>query len=352
MKTSEEIFNEMTEEFETVTGKTISPECDMAVRMKAAATQIEALYVYGDWLLRQCFPQTADGVNLSNHASMRMITRKAATKASGTLSFSIPSALTHNVSIPSGTVCMTAKGVSFETTEEGVITPGSRMATVSARAVNAGREGNVVAGTINYMTNAPVGVAECTNLHNFLGGADEESDDELRRRVLEAYNTMSNGANSAWYEKTALTVEGVDVASAVPRARGIGTVDVVIAQNDGAPSQALIDAVQAKFEELREICVDVQVCAPYVAQLNFDVSLTVKTGYDFDAVKTEVENAISAVVAKNKMGRNIYTATISEAIFHVDGVENFKLNAPDFDYYADRRTYLIPGEITITRWMC
>ena len=40
MKTSEEIFNEMTEEFESVTQRAISPDCDMAVRMKAAAVEI------------------------------------------------------------------------------------------------------------------------------------------------------------------------------------------------------------------------------------------------------------------------------------------------------------------------
>ena len=352
MKTSEEIFNEMTEEFESVTQRAISPDCDMAVRMKAAAVEIEALYVYGDWILRQCFPQTADGANLDNHASMRFITRKSAAKASGSISFSIPAAVSHNVTIPSGTVCMTAQGASFETTENGVITQGSMVATVPARAVNAGKNGNVAAGTVNYMTNAPVGVTACTNYNAFIGGADEESDEELRKRILDSYNALSNGANKAWYEKTALSVEGVDVAKAIPRARGIGTVDVVIAQNDGAPSQALIDEVQAVFDEQREICVDVLVCAPSVTRLNFDLDLTVKKGYDYDTVKAGVETAIGTMIGKNKLGKNIYRATIGEAIFHVDGVENFRLNDPDFDYFGNGRMYIIPGDITITRWMC
>ena len=47
--------------FEESTGTVLTEGGDMAVRMYAAAAEIYALYVYNDWIRRQCFPQTAEG---------------------------------------------------------------------------------------------------------------------------------------------------------------------------------------------------------------------------------------------------------------------------------------------------
>lgn len=49
--------------------------------------------------------------------------------------------------IEKGTVCMTAEGVRFETTEDATIAVGSQWADVPAQAVEAGAGGNVIAGS-------------------------------------------------------------------------------------------------------------------------------------------------------------------------------------------------------------
>ena len=43
-------------------------------------------------------------------------------------------------------------------------------------------------------------VTACTNPAAFTGGSDEEDDETLRARVLESYQRLPNGANTAWYE--------------------------------------------------------------------------------------------------------------------------------------------------------
>ena len=55
-----------------------------------------------------------------------------------------------------------------------------------------------------------------------------ETDDELRKRIRDTYINTSNGTNAAYYEQLALTVDGVAKASAVGKARGVGTVNVYV----------------------------------------------------------------------------------------------------------------------------
>lgn len=51
----------------------------------------------------------------------------------------------------------------------------------------AGRAGNVPAQSVVFMALAPVGVLRCYNPEAFSGGAEAESDDLLRARIMDSY---------------------------------------------------------------------------------------------------------------------------------------------------------------------
>ena len=104
MKTTDEIYEEMCLAFKNISGFEVNDGCDMAVRLYAAAAQIYSLYVYNDWVKNQCFPQTATGAYLENHAQMRGITRNPARKASGTIRFYIEEAAEADITIQAGIV--------------------------------------------------------------------------------------------------------------------------------------------------------------------------------------------------------------------------------------------------------
>ena len=350
MKKANEIFEEMKSVFAEKCGYEISDDCDMAVRMYAAASQTEALYIYGGWILRQCFPQSAEGQYLDSHGFARNILRKAGEKAKGEISFFVNAPAKNDIYIPAGTVCMTASGISFETLSSGIIAAGEKVCTVSACALETGKEYNVPRASVIFMTNAPLGVEGCTNASNFTGGADEESDEALRARILESYRALSNGANAAWYEKTALAVAGVADVSVVPCARGVGTVDVVITSNNGLPSDELIANVQNVFEEKREICVDVQVCAPNVLNVNIEAQVMIKAGYDAADVLNSVREALAGMFDGKYLARKLYTAEICDRIYHTEGVLSYKLISPDYDMAASENMLLNAGEIKISRW--
>ena len=172
MRELEEIYQEMLEAFAQRGGFQPEAGCDLAVRLWAAAAQIQALSVQADWVLDQSFPQTAQGIYLDRHGAMRGITRLPATQAVGTLRFSADLPPVSAVTIPAGTVCMTAAGTRFQTTAAAVLAAGELSADAPAEALEGGSAGNASPGAICLLAACPVAVTACTNPAAFSGGSD------------------------------------------------------------------------------------------------------------------------------------------------------------------------------------
>lgn len=292
MRTVEAIYEALRAACEERCGCVIGDSCDMAVRLYAAAAQIQALEVQAEWVSRQSFPQTAEGEMLDRHAETRGITRLAAERATGVLRFSVSQAAASDLAIPAGSVCLTRSGEAFETTEEGALKAGELSVDIPAQAVEAGAAGNAAAGRIALMSPYPAGIQRCTNPAAFTGGRDREGDESLRARVLGSFRRLPNGANAAFYETVALSHSGVAAAAAVGRARGTGTVNVYLTAPAGAPSQALLAEVEADLAARREIAVDVKVLAPTTAAVNVAAAVKPEAERSFAEVKAAVEEAL------------------------------------------------------------
>lgn len=347
--TIDEIYGQMVEAFQRETGVTLAGDGDMAVRLYAVAAQIYALYVQADWVNRQCFPQTAQGEYLDKHAQLRGLERRVAVAAEGILRFETDQAPSTDLTIPVGTVCMTAGLVRFETTQEAVLQAGETMVETTAAAVEPGASGNVAAGTIRAMAVAPVGVSRCTNPEGFSGGLDEESDQELRERVLETFQRMPNGANAAFYEQSAMSFPQVAAAAVVSRPRGVGSVDVVVSTAAGVPDSELLEQLQAYFEERREIAVDVLVRAPEVQDVDVTIQIQTTANRDGEAVRQAVEQAVRSWFDGRQLGQSILRARLGQMIFDVDGVENYVLTAPAADVAVESDVLPMLKTLSVTR---
>ena len=348
MKEWTEIYEQMRGTFAQRAGFVPSEGCDSAVRLYALAAELQSLLMQADWVLDQSFPQTAQGTYLDYHAETRGITRAAAEKAAGTLRFAAADKVTAACPIEKGTVCMTAEGVRFETTEDAAIAVGSQWVDVPAQAVEAGAGGNVIAGTVTLLSAMPVGVVQCTNPAAFSGGCDAESDEALRGRVLASYQRLPNGANAAYYEQEAMRYPGVAAAKAVGRARGIGTVNVVIATHAGVPDAALLAAVETDLQKKREIAVGVKVLAPAVETVAVTAALKVAPGYTFAEVKAGAQSALEALFTGELLGKSVTTARLLTLLCGVEGVENVHLTAPAADVAVGSTELPMLGTVTIS----
>ena len=348
MKTTEEIYQSLLASFAQRAGFTPEADCDLAVRLYAAAAELQALGIQGEWVLDQSFPQTAGGAYLDYHAQMRGITRTAATKAAGTLRFSVERAAAADLTIAAGTVCMTAEEVRFQTTEAVVLKAGELTADAPAEALEPGRSGNAAAGTIRILTACPVGITGCTNPAPFTGGSDQEDDESLRSRILESYQRLPNGANAAFYEQEALSFPEVAAASVVPRPRGVGTVDVVIATAAGLPDSELLEEVESHLEAKREIAVELQVKAPTAKQMDVTVQVAARAGADSAAVIQAVKSAIQTWFDGKLLGQSVLRAKLGDIIYEVEGVENYAITAPAADVAVDVDELPRLGTLTVT----
>ena len=340
-KTIDEIYQEMLTVFAQETGMRPEGTGELAVRLYALAAQVYGLYQEADWTRRQCFPQTATGEELDKHAFLRGLTRNEATRAAGTLRFSIGTAAQTDLPIPQGTVCMTAGLVAFETTQAAVLPAGALTVDVPAQAVQPGAGGNTPAGTIRTMAVAPTGVAACTNPNPFTGGRETEGDEELRARVLASYQRLPNGTNAAYYEQAATALDGVAAANVLPKNRGLGTVDIYIAANEGLPSEELLDQVQAALETKREIAVDLQVLSPEALTVNVLVSVKAKEAYLPQPVQDAVSNAIETWFDGGLLGKDLLLADLRQLIYETEGVANYRIDAPANDVAVS------PGQLPV-----
>lgn len=347
MKTIEEIYGEMKTQYEKLTGLAINDGGDMALRLYAVAAQLYSLWVHADFLDRQAFPQTAQGESLDYHAELRGLTRGAPTRAQGLIRFSLDAVSASPVIISEGTGCMTGAEVEFVTTETGTIPAGSLYCDVAAQAVLSGAGGNVPAESILFMELAPGGVAQCYNPAAFSGGSDAETDDELRARIVSSYRKLPNGANAAYYEASAMDIDGVEAVTVLPKRRGLGTVDIIIASADGVPTQSLIDAVDEKLQGQREICVDLLVLAPATVTVNVAAELETAAGYDYNQVANAVTAALTAHFTGKLLGEKVTLAKLGSIIYGVEGVKNYHITSPaaDVSIAGDRLPRL--GTITL-----
>lgn len=347
MKTAEEIYQEMLSCFGERTGLEPREGCDLSARFYALAAQVCALYIQADWVVRQAFPQTAEGEYLDRHAQLRGLERKPAVAAEGTVRFTAGEALDSPRSIPKGTVCMTAGLIRFETTREGVLEAGALTADVPVRALAPGEAGNVSAGAIVSMAVAPIGIFQCTNPQPCAGGADGEGDAALRERVLDTFKRLPNGANAAFYQQGALSFDQVAAAAVIARPRGVGSVDVVPATLEGVPSQELLEQMEDYFQQRREIAVDLVVRAPETKTVNVAVQVEPEEGRDKEQVLERVRSAVQSWFTGRLLGQDILLARLGNLIYGCEGVANYAITAPGADVPVEEDELPVLGTLSV-----
>lgn len=347
MKTMDEIYQEMLACFGERTGVGLSQSCDLSARLYALAAQVYSLYIQADWVKRQAFPQTAEGEYLDYHARMRGLERKEKTAAGGVVRFLAAEARESNRVIPQGTVCMTAGLVRFATTRQAILPAGELSVDVPVEALTLGAAGNVAAGTIVSMAVAPVGILACTNPEACAGGSDEESDEELRQRILDTFQRLPNGANAAFYEQEALSFDEVAAAAVLPRPRGVGTVDVVVASQAGLPGEELLQELGEYFRKRREIAVDVQVRAPRTSTVDVAIQVAAREGADAEQVKAAVEQALREQFTGKLLGHDVLLAWLGNLVYGCQGVANYVLTAPTADLLVAEDVLPVLGSVTV-----
>ncbi len=351
METYEQILRRMTDKYEERTGTSPDSASDIGIRMKVLAGEVFSLQSEYEYVKRQMFPDTAEGEYLDRHAQQRGLTRRSGTKAQGEVMFCLDIPLDYDVTIPEGTVLSTRGDdpQRFVTKSEVTISSGRLSAPSIAEAINEGSDGNVAPDTITVIVTPVHSLLRVVNEYKMSDGTDEESDEQLRRRVLNSFVNIPNGTNKAFYIQSTLEVEGVRAAGVVAGVRGAGTLDVYIMSDNGDPSEELKSSVKTHLESLREINVDIEVGTLVRVPINIYVSVSVKSGYDFAEVEENIREAIEEYFSLIGAGENFYLSEVGEYIQHVEGVDNYTFSTiRSSDTVIDDDCIAWQGTVSIT----
>ena len=139
----------------------------------------------------------------------------------------------------------------------------------------------------------------------------------------------------------------VAAGTVLPRNRGVGTADVVPAAQGGVPSQELLNALQDRFEQVREIACDVKVLSPTVQTVNVSVKLWAEEGRSFAIVAGAVQGVLEGWFNGERLGRPLPRAQLISLIYAVEGVSNCQLISPAEDLPLTNVTLPVLGTLTI-----
>lgn len=346
-------------------GVAILPNGEVRVLADANAGNAGLNLEYLDWQSKQFLPDTAEAQFLDRHADIWLVNadgsrgRKGATCAAGAVDVS---GIAGSV-MPAGAQ-FSAGAVLYQSTADTTLS--AAPTPVSVRALDAGSAGNLPAGTtLSILVALPnVSGNAGANVVSLTGGADQESDDELRARVLERIRQPPMGGAADDYVQWALRVPGVTRAWSSPNEMGIGTVTLRFMCDDlratadpatsGLPNAQDLAAVRAYLDTVRPVCVkDFFVVPPITQKVDFRIDDLVGGSL---AVNAAIRSAVTAMLksraapahALNGVRQpavDIPSAWIAEAIYAATAGAAFDLIMADA-VMASPGCMAVPGSIT------
>lgn len=243
--------------------------------------------------------------------------------------------LTGSGTVPTGTTFLADTGISFYTMYDVTIN-GSGSVDVTCNTM--GSAGNVPAGAINTFASTLYGFTAVTNPQPTTGGADEETDDELRTRYYLRMRTPPTSGNVYAYQEWALETPGVGSVKVFPLGHGDGTVDVVITSDSGGVADStLVQAVQDYIDPngngdgmgQAPIGATCYVSSATATAINISANIEVDGTKTDQEITAALQEEITKIFAETFATGEVSYGKIANAIFDADGVadfDNLKLN--------------------------
>lgn len=314
---------------------------DLEVQARVQAGGLHGLYGYLDWLARQILPDTAEAEILDRHASWWGVARKGATRAAGRATF----ATNAGAEIPEGTV-LQREGSDFDfvTTESATATGSETELAIEAE--EAGPDGNLPEGAVLSLVSSLPGVGSTATVIELTGGADVESDSDLRGRLHDRIRRPPAGGAKHDYVAWALEQPGVTRAWVFPLHSGVGTVGLTFVMDDRddiIPTEADVDAVQSALDEKRPVTAELIVFAPAPVELDLDLRIYPDT----PEVREAVEEAVRDFIFREaEPGGTLRLSRLGEAISLARDEVRHELTSPDADVKVEDTEISVFGSIT------
>ena len=315
-----------------------------------ALEKAEALQFHMIQALKMMYSMWATGAWLDLHGLEVKLERKLRTKAEGTVTVKG----NDGIIIPQGFIFATAATVTteskrYQSIESAQIISGS--VDIHVESVEAGAEYNTPEDTVVLMETPLGGITSITNCDVITGGADDETDDDYRKRIIEAERSGSFTGCDSDYVRWAKEVAGVSsVVYVNPLWNGPGTVQVLVADSNGNKvNEDVIERVynhivspDDRSARLAPIGADVTVDSVKAFSIDIAYDFICKEGINADDIHTSFEDGVIKYFADEAVGNLQISYNRIRAI--IEGIEGV-VRLLYLDIVADGNQELAEAEI-------
>jgi len=309
---------------------------------KVLGGAIHLVYEYLDFMSKQLFIATADSAGLDAIAAEYGLTRDEATPATG----SGEATGTNGIEIIAGTQLISSDGLTYSTDTS--TSKAAGIATLSFTADVAGEDSNDDPSITLSFVSPIIGVntSFAVDTDGVTGGAEEESDDSLRTKLLRRKSFPPHGGASFDYVTWCLEVDGVTRAWVFPLYSGSGTVGVAFVRDNDTniiPDAAQIATVRAYLVEHTDPTTGLLVGIPVTAEPGLEMIELSALSQDFTInifpntaeIQALVTTSLSDLIDREGgPGETIYISEINQAISLTVGLERHTLVSPVSDQSA------------------
>lgn len=326
-KTYDEILSAMKNIFYEKCGESVEKYSELETRLKAVASELFSLYCNSDFVLRQAFPQTAEGEYLDFHAQLRGITRKTPSKAKLSLTFYLNEPSEETIIIEEGCICASEKNpyIQFVTKEDGIIFAGDVNVTVEAEATECGSSHNVNADEVTVIVNPPLGVSGVTNEAPLTLGFDEENDSMLRKRILSAYSVPSTGFSLISLKESVLGLDEIIDC-------GVSFYDNVLTVAVKTANPYISSSLRRKIEDRLLAGALFGAQLEIISAQRHSVNLTVNvkcSSSDYERIKAQLEEKIKDLSGALRIGEALSLSKTAYSISCVEGVDYCEISCSE-----------------------
>lgn len=349
------IFARLIERFQNLSGgRVLLPAQPEYLVLQAAAYEIKSLAEQNQAAATQMLLPFSSAPMLDYLGQLQGVERLPEANATVNLEFTL--AAGHGgFTLPAGTRVGAANGeATFLTDSDVIALPGDTTLTATATAATAGSNNNGFAvGQITRLVDRVLQLVSVTNTSVSGGGANEETDDELRERIQLAPASFSVAGPARAYaffaRRASPSIIDVSVRTIVP-----GTVEVYPLVEGGVVTpQTILDLVKLELdgENVVPLTDTVEVISPEKIDVGVRINLTLFTDADPDGAAARATQRIAAYLLEReqKLGLDI---TISGLIAMAvgDGTEVYDavVEAPFSDRILNETQFAKIGALTIT----
>lgn len=330
-----------------IDGRPLPPESVLSVIAAVWGGGAKQMYYFLAWAFQQVSPDTSEAEFMERWAAVWGFSRKPAAPALGLATVrGLPGAI-----VPENTLAQLEDGSQAFTLAGGTLTDGSGEVVVemAIEAVSPGAAGNLAAGTRLTLISPVAGLAGQISIGpaGLSGGADLESDESLRARLLKRLREPPHGGSKTDYEQWALAVPGVENALCLPEYTGLGTVGVAVWGEVDSPELS-VEVVQRAYDHIRPL-------APVTAGPGLivfcpdllPVDIVVRVVPDTAQIRENVRLELGDVFAREaRPGRMIPISHLREALSLAAGEYDHYLSRPEGNIYPEAHQLPRLGEIT------